>query len=268
MRVITLPGLWDSFNLNTLFLQYYNENKYQFIEQRINFIAYGSFPQNTWAGERVSTQPYVLARSIVNVIDRYSQLGASCRFDCSSLTFDDKDFNVFGKVMLDSGCNGSNQIEISTPLALEYFSKKYPYYNIVGSQRLNVNDVDSSKLYGLVRNSFNIDQHGSVPLNKVEIIIDNPCDKCDLAQWSECVAIEQMNIDRTSKNSVYYCNNYTCNIHHVSAYNNLPQKFQFAFYPNAYRELEMYIVNLILPEYQAEARMKLTMLLANGGITV
>ena len=265
MKVITLPGLWDHFNLNTLFLQYYNENRYQFIEPKINFIVYGSFPQNTWAGERVSTQPYVLARSVVNIIDRYSQLGASCRFDCSSLTFDDKDFNVFGKVMLDNGCNGSNQIEISTPIALEYFSTHYPYYNIVGSQRLNASDIDCSKLYTLVRNSFNINQQGEVPANKIETIIDNPCDKCSLAQWSECVAIEQININRASKNSVYYCNNYISNIHYVSAEQNLPTKFQFAFYPNTYRQLEMYIVNLILPEYQAEARLKLTMLFANGG---
>ena len=261
MKIITLPGLWDKYELNLAFLRYCQSHKEQLIDNKIYFVVTGSFPQDSWSGHRNYQSPFVLHRGIADVLNNYYQLDVICRFDCSSLFFDSQDYNVFGRIALELGNNGSNQIEISTFEAYKYLKEKYPLYTFVGSEFMI--DFDNNyNLHCLVRNKHNPSlPTNNFPKNKIESIIDYPCENCPTEQWSTCIAQEQTNLINFTNKTVFNCKNYTCDIHKIPQTKGINIfRSQIANYNQNYtRQLEEYIRLIIKPEYQNEARLFITM---------
>lgn len=262
MTIITLPGLWDKYELNKYFIQYCKDHENQLLYERVYFVVSGSFPQDSWAGHRNYLSPYVLYRGIWEVLDAYYQLNVTCRFDCSNLFFDEKDYNVFGRTALTLGENGSNQIEISTPSAYLYLKEQYPLYTFVGSE-LMIDFSEINNLHCLVRNSHNLNTPKNFSKNKIEQIINSPCEKCSTEQWSKCVAQEQTNLITFSNKTAFNCKNYTCDIHLLpKEKTNIFNRFQIADYNQNYtRQLEEYLRLVIKPEYRDEARLCISMTL-------
>lgn len=242
---ITLPGLTNKIKLNILFIDFCNLHKDILINDKLYFTVYGSIPQNTWSGHYNLQGPLILYKKLNSILEEYTYRGVCCRFDCSNLLIDTKDYNVFGKILLECGNNGSNQIEISTPLAYDFFSNTYPMYHFIGSSSM----IDyPSNLDILVRNKFNMDIPNNYK-NKIEYIINSPCCLCNFEQQTKCILKECLNINTFSSDSIYNCSTQTFTLE-KNIYNN---NIQIGEYNNTLQQLQSYIYYLIKPEFQLQA---------------
>lgn len=253
MTYITLPGFIENFNLNVNFLNYCNERKKECLpDQKTFFTIYGTLPQNSYGGNQIRHNNYILYNNLFNILEEYHMESTVLRFDCSNLLIDVKDYNVFNKILLEFGNNGGNQIEVSTKDSYEFFKNNYPDYDIVWSQFSidfpeETNDI-------IVRNSLN----SNIPSlnynkNKIEYMFNYPCEQCSTETWGKCVISEHENINNFSNKSILLdCpkyNNYSLFERDLKL-----KRFQLALIPEKIKQLESYIL-LLKPEFRNEARM-------------
>lgn len=248
MLKVTIPGLYNKHKLNIAFIDYCVKHPDQLIDE-VQFTAYGTIPQNVWAGHKnLSRGNVILYNDIFNLINSYNARNTCCRFDCSNLIINPLDYNVFGKFLLELGNNGSNQIEVSTPEAYDYFTKKFPFYPIVGSEAM-IDFAEHMRLIYIVRDeSFNDLLPDNYPKNKVEHIILSPCNLCSCEQRSHCILQESIFINNFSEQSKFN----TCsklNSFSFRVVQKYPYRIQIAEYESVVDQLCAYVTTLIKSEY-------------------
>lgn len=254
MIFCTLPGLYENFDLNNYFIQYCIDNPKMLIDEKIYFTAYGSFPQDPYAGNSVITDEYALYNDIYHIINSYINNNTICRFDCSNLLINQNDYNVFNKITLEIGNNKGNQIEISTWQAYDFFTSKYPSYDLVWSQLTICDNIPKEEI--LVRNMRSDGK--LLEHNKIEYILCYPCDTCSLQTWSNCMALELNNINSFSNQSVFLqCDKYQnlpINYDIINENNKLKRIQIPKISNNAMLQLELYLI-LIKPEFRNQMRL-------------
>lgn len=116
-------------------------------------------------------------------------------FDCANPLLQEKDLNDPGNnTYLKLGENGSNKILISSYSILSLLKQKYPQYKFIGSEYFIATDPELSHLDELIRIKVfykNDDILKKIPINKTEIVLNNPCEtciaapSCFLEEWSK-----------------------------------------------------------------------------------
>lgn len=246
MKQITLPGLVNKRNLNWIFVDYCHTHKEYLIDEKTYFIAYGTVPQNSWGSYRNLLGTLLLYPEITSIINTYNNKDIRCRFDCGNLIIDPNDYNVFGRVMLDCGDNGSNQIEIATIDAYNFFSSHYPNYNYIGSQNM----IDFSPNMNLLAVVRDIHNDETIPYS-IEHLVCSPCENCTQEQYTRCSLQEMLNINNFSEQTLFNC-------HQMKTFNKIIpikhyNRIQIGEYNNTIDQLWSYIYHTFKPEFYLTA---------------
>lgn len=258
MRQITLPGLINKCNLNWTFVDYCHTHKEYLIDEKTYFIAYGTIPQNSWGSYRNLLGTLLLQPEVTSIVNTYNDKDIRCRFDCGNLIIDPKDYNVFGRVMLDCGNNGSNQIEIATIDAYKFFNNNYPNYNYIGSQNM----IDFSSDISLLAVVRDMNNNEPTPF-PIEHLVCSPCEQCLKEQYTKCSLQEMLNINNFSKQTLFNCSQ-------MAVFNKvIPTKhysrIQIGEYNDNINQLWSYIYYAFMPDYYLNAYNDiLTILMTQG----
>lgn len=256
--IYTLQNMSTMSKMNLAFLGYV-QSRMEVLKYRTSFIVYGGPGASAWKGNHTDCRCDIITYDTISqLIADYSRNGCAVRLDCGNLTLQEEiPFDVFGKVSIELASNGSNQIEVSSSNVYDYMHEKFPAYAIAASE-LNLDYADRDYI-AIVRNPFNLVPE--CPKAKTEIVLHHPCIQCGVEKWGECVLKNQMNLYNYSRNSMFLdCNLINTNIHFPTAseietyISEGYRKFQPYAYGFTLKQLELYLVDLVKPEFREEVR--------------
>lgn len=276
-----LPGLYELYDLNIAFLQYYINNKDKINEDYEIFGVYGNFPYCIWNGEQaIFSDLTVLNDTIEHMFLTYANFHTRIFLNCTNTEITENMLeDTYSNLILNNlqRITASNQIVINSNLLDEYISQLYPvlcidigkYNNIQPDSMVNLKDEGFLFLNPKINNNFSLLKQYK---NKKQLIMTlNPSlciNNCNIL--NECILKEnlsQIMFDpRQSKN--VFCKNINNNTNlqniresklyisykDISSYNNLNiNHFILEHYGNIEDTLSEYITFFVQPKYWAEA---------------
>jgi hypothetical protein len=201
MIKITLPNFFYYHNININLINLHKDYPEYFHENICFYEQEGNFPFHYWAGEKNYNQKTVAYKDYIYYLNNAT---VPLCLDCSNPLLNDKDFlDSAMNVMLDTLQNGSNKIIISSIETLNCLKAKYPYYLYIGSEFYLASDPELQSLNELYKVKIyhqNLPNYPHIPKNKIQVIINNPCDNCPTV---ECLLNEWQNIYNFKRESYF-----------------------------------------------------------------
>lgn len=131
-----LPGLYEHFRLNSLFIQYYKKNKEYFYDD-INFYAvYGNFQFCIWDGGRVFGDYLQTTKEEIKEITKFynEEHGLPMRFVFTNNQLKEEHYyDRFCNLILSLCENPINEIVLVDDKLKQYIKENYPQYSYISS---------------------------------------------------------------------------------------------------------------------------------------
>lgn len=131
-----LPGLYEKFHLNKVFIEFFYSHREMFYEDINLYCVYGSFPFSIWDGGRIfGKYEHASREQILDMIDFYHYFGLKHRLICTNPELKEQHLNDDFMNCVLTLCDSKEygEIVINSPLLQNYIIEKYPNYSIISS---------------------------------------------------------------------------------------------------------------------------------------
>lgn len=280
-----LPDFFFKFDLNTLFIELW-QNSPEVFNENVNIGAiYGSFPGAIWNGGRLMCGS-VIIQDIEGMINRYNEMDMPVRFTfTNSLLREEHIYDTYCNLIMEAANNGMNEVLVNSPILEDYLRTKYPDFKYILSTTRCERDIDKinafTKQYDMVVTDFRDNNNFSfleqiTEKNKIELLVNSYCNpNCSRRlQHYEKISNNQLlyRVAETENQDVMDCPTYRRNFYDIfeldsvitvdSLYQNyIPMGFENFKIEGRTSHIanvvESYIYYLIKPEYQNKIRLYL-----------
>ena len=149
MKNYMIPGLYEHYQMNIIFLEFYKYHP-EFFNDNINMRAiYGNFQFCSWDGGRIfmGSNSHATKEQIQTLQKIYNnELNIPMRFIFTNKLIEEKDcYDRFNNLVLELCCNDMNEIVINSPILEEYLRKNYPNYKFISSTTKCLTDLENAK---------------------------------------------------------------------------------------------------------------------------
>lgn len=185
-----LPGLYENFTINKIFIEYINQHPQIINENCCIGAVYGNFQYCIWDGGRIfSSYTHTTIEEIEEIKKFYEKYNIPLRFVFTNTKITEQDcLDRFCNLVLELCQNKNNEIVVNSEILKNYIQKQYPDYKLISSttkcllnttdiiQELNNNDFELICLdYNLNHNLNLLKSLDSNQKKKTEFLINAIC---------------------------------------------------------------------------------------------
>lgn len=183
-----LPGIYNHFDLNRIFLELIHETP-EYVNDDFGISAvYGCFPVSIWNGGR-KVEGYCSCERMIEEVSFFNSNGISCRFTFTNSLIEEAHLSDhFSNLILLNSNNGLNAVIVCSELLENYIRTTFPNFKIISSTTKCITDFDAfeeecRKNYELVVLDYTLNHSDSILStaypHKVEILLNAYCrDNC------------------------------------------------------------------------------------------